>query len=157
MASYDALRHVAVGQYIPLASPVHRLDPRAKLVVFGLLVIAATLASTYAGSLLMLLVRMLTQQALEDEASLKWFEEQASIRNSLTRELNHRVKNTLANVLSIVSLTRRRAHSLDEFAEGLDGRIRALVSVLESPAFARRLACMGGYRIENPGRIRQPE
>jgi energy-coupling factor transport system permease protein len=56
MASYDALRHVAVGQYIPLASPVHRLDPRAKLVVFGLLVIAATLASTYAGSLLMLLV-----------------------------------------------------------------------------------------------------
>ncbi|NLG28265.1 MAG: energy-coupling factor transporter transmembrane protein EcfT [Chloroflexi bacterium] len=56
MTSYDALRHVAVGQYIPLASSVHRLDPRAKLVVFGLLVVAATLASTYAGSLLMLLV-----------------------------------------------------------------------------------------------------
>ena len=84
--------------------------------IFGMLV----------ASLLMLLVRMLTQQALEDEASLKWFEEQASIRNSLTRELNHRVKNTLANVLSIIALTRRRATDLNEFADGLDGRIRAL-------------------------------
>jgi len=84
--------------------------------IFGLLV----------ASLLMLLVRMLTQQALEDEASLHWLEEQASIRNSLTRELNHRVKNTLANVLSIIALTRRRATNLDEFVEGLDGRIRAL-------------------------------
>jgi two-component sensor histidine kinase len=84
--------------------------------IFGMLV----------ASLLMLLVRMLTQQALEDEASLRWFEEQASIRNSLTRELNHRVKNTLANVLSIIALTRRRANDLNEFADGLDGRIRAL-------------------------------
>jgi two-component sensor histidine kinase/sensor domain CHASE-containing protein len=84
--------------------------------IFGMLV----------ASLLMLLVRMLTQQALEDEASLRWFEEQASIRNSLTRELNHRVKNTLANVLSIIALTRRRAKDLNEFADGLDGRIRAL-------------------------------
>jgi len=84
--------------------------------IFGMLV----------ASLLMLLVRMLTQQALEDDASLKWFEEQASIRNSLTRELNHRVKNTLANVLSIIALTRRRSTKLEEFADGLDGRIRAL-------------------------------
>jgi two-component sensor histidine kinase len=84
--------------------------------IFGLLV----------ASLLMLLVRMLTQQAMEDEASLQWFEEQASIRNSLTRELNHRVKNTLANVLSIIALTRRRATDVKEFADGLDGRIRAL-------------------------------
>lgn len=84
--------------------------------IFGLMV----------ASLLMLLVRMLTQQAQEDESALAWFEEQASIRNSLTRELNHRVKNTLANVLSIIALTRRRAESVQEFATGLDGRIRAL-------------------------------
>jgi len=84
--------------------------------VFGLLV----------ASLLMLVVRMLTRQAIEDEAALRWFEEQASIRNSLTRELNHRVKNTLANVLSIIALTRRRSDNLDHFADGLDGRIRAL-------------------------------
>lgn len=77
-------------------------------------------------SLLMVVARLLTQQAQEDSRSLEWFAEQNSIRNSLTRELNHRVKNTLANVLSIVSLTRRRSDSLDEFAEGIDNRIRAL-------------------------------
>ena len=84
--------------------------------LFGLLV----------ASLLMVVARLLTQQAVEDQASLDWLAEQNSIRDTLTRELNHRVKNTLANVLSIVSLTRRRATSLDEFAQGLDGRIRAL-------------------------------
>lgn len=77
-------------------------------------------------SLLMLLARLLTQQAYEDLARLTFFEEQHSIRNSLTRELNHRVKNTLANVLSILSLTRRRASGLDDFADNLEGRIRAL-------------------------------
>lgn len=77
-------------------------------------------------SLLMLLARLLTQQAFEDQARLAFFEEQHSIRNSLTRELNHRVKNTLANVLSILSLTRRRASGLDDFADSLEGRIRAL-------------------------------
>ena len=84
--------------------------------IFGLLV----------ASLLMLVVRLLTRQAIEDEEAIGWFAEQASIRNSLTRELNHRVKNTLANVLSIIALTRRRAESLDDFATSLDGRIRAL-------------------------------
>jgi two-component sensor histidine kinase len=78
------------------------------------------------GSLLMLLVRLLTQQAFEDQARLAFFEEQHSIRNSLTRELNHRVKNTLANVLSIMSLTRRRSRDLDQFADSLEGRIRSL-------------------------------
>ncbi|GMM92599.1 CHASE domain-containing protein [Qipengyuania sp. MTN3-11] len=77
-------------------------------------------------SLLMLVSRLLTQQAIEDQRSLDWFAEQNSIRNSLTRELNHRVKNTLANVLSIVALTRRRADNVEDFADGLDGRIRAL-------------------------------
>ena len=74
----------------------------------------------------MIVSRLLTQQALEDQRALDWFAEQNSIRNSLTRELNHRVKNTLANVLSIATLTRRRATTLDEYADGLDGRIRAL-------------------------------
>lgn len=76
--------------------------------------------------LLMVVSRLLTRQVIEDQRALAWFAEQNSIRNSLTRELNHRVKNTLANVLSIVTLTRRRAKTLDEFADGLDGRIRAL-------------------------------
>jgi two-component sensor histidine kinase len=57
---------------------------------------------------------------------LEWLSRQAAIRTSLTRELNHRVKNTLANVLSIVSLTKRRSETIDEFADSLTGRIRAL-------------------------------
>lgn len=84
--------------------------------LFGLLV----------ATLLLVLARLLTQQAAEDRIALAWFEQQSSIRNSLTRELNHRVKNTLANVLSIISLTRRRATNLGEFADSLEGRIRAL-------------------------------
>ena len=36
------------------------------------------------------------------------------------------MKNTLANVLSIIALTRRRADNVEDFADGLDGRIRAL-------------------------------
>lgn len=93
------------------------LDPLSMItLVFGLTL----------GSLLMLLARLLTQQAFEDQARLAFFEEQHSIRNSLSRELNHRVKNTLANVLSILSLTRRRSENLDEFADSLEGRIRSL-------------------------------
>ncbi len=84
--------------------------------LFGLLV----------ASLLMVVVRLLTQQVKEDQASLEWLEEQNSIRASLTRELNHRVKNSLANVLSIISLTRRRSDNVDDFANGLEGRVRAL-------------------------------
>jgi two-component sensor histidine kinase len=99
------------------ASNAGTLDPLSMItLVFGL-----TLAS-----LLMLLARLLTQQAYEDQSRLAFFEEQHSIRNSLTRELNHRVKNTLANVLSILALTRRRAKNLDDFADSLEGRIRSL-------------------------------
>ena len=84
--------------------------------LFGLLV----------ATLLLVVARLVAQQTREDQLKLEWLEEQHSIRNSLTRELNHRVKNTLANVLSIVALTRRRSETLDEFADGLDGRIRAI-------------------------------
>lgn len=83
---------------------------------FGILVAA----------LLTTLARIITRQASEDQAALDWFQEQASIRNSLVRELNHRVKNTLANVLSMIALTRRRSTDLDSFADSLAGRIRAL-------------------------------
>ena len=121
----ETKRSLVTGILAKMSAPVELPD----------VVVAALSAKAFNGGVafktrrpfqLMLLVRMLTQQAIEDEASLRWFEEQASIRNSLTRELNHRVKNTLANVLSILALTRRRATSLEEFAASLDGRIRAL-------------------------------
>ncbi len=74
----------------------------------------------------MLLGRFVTRQAAADRAVLERLSSEAAIRTSLVRELNHRVKNTLANVLSIASLTRRRARGLDDFADALTGRIRAL-------------------------------
>jgi len=77
-------------------------------------------------SLLMLVARLLVRQAAEDLTRLTFYEEQQSIRDKLTRELNHRVKNTLANVLSILALTRRRSSNLEDFASSLEGRIRAL-------------------------------
>ncbi|WP_152435523.1 CHASE domain-containing protein [Erythrobacter sp. THAF29] len=94
--------------------------------VLSPLSMATLLFGLAVASLLMLLARLLTQQAHEDQERIAFYEEQNSIRNSLTRELNHRVKNTLANVLSILSLTRRRASDLDEFADSLEGRVRSL-------------------------------
>ena len=91
----------------------------------GLSVITLLFALLVA-ALLMLLARVVTQHTREDLGSLEFLEEQISIRNTLTRELNHRVKNTLANVLSIIALTRRRATGLEQFAESLTGRIMAL-------------------------------
>jgi two-component sensor histidine kinase len=78
------------------------------------------------GVLIMFIARLITKRSAEDRVVLEWFSDQSAIRTSLTRELNHRVKNTLANVLSIVALTRRRSVDLDDFAESLTGRIRAL-------------------------------
>ena len=52
---------------------------------------------------------------------------QAELRQKLlVDELNHRVKNTLATVQSLASQTARRAHSPDDFREGLEGRLMAL-------------------------------
>ena len=98
----------------------------ARMGTLSPLSMATLLFGLAVASLLMMLARLLTRQALEDQASLAFFEEQNSIRNSLTRELNHRVKNTLASILSIISLTRRRTDDLNEFADGLEGRVRAL-------------------------------
>jgi two-component system CheB/CheR fusion protein len=46
----------------------------------------------------------------------------------LLAELNHRVKNALATVLSIASRTRKATDSLDEYYRAFEGRLRALAS-----------------------------
>ncbi|MFC3672925.1 CHASE domain-containing protein [Novosphingobium pokkalii] len=94
--------------------------------MLGMLSVMTLLFGLLVATLLLVLARLVSQQVGEDRMALAWFEQQSSIRDSLTRELNHRVKNTLANVLSIIALTRRRARDLDSFVESLEGRIRAL-------------------------------
>lgn len=84
------------------------------------------IAGLLLGLLVMIIAQLIIRRASEDRRTLELMTQQASIRNSLTRELNHRVKNTLANVLSIVALTRRRAVDVDDFADGLGARLRAL-------------------------------
>ena len=46
------------------------------------------------------------------------------------RGLGHRVRNTLATVLSIANRTLSRAESLDEFSRSFRGRIQALAAAL---------------------------
>ncbi len=98
-------------------APISTLSRTGMLILLAGLIIA---------SLLLFIVRLAIQQALFDRHQLIVREEQDSIRATLTRELNHRVKNTLANVLSILSLSRRGAHDLDSFVTSFDGRVRAL-------------------------------
>ena len=90
------------------------------------LALLTLLFGTTLALLLMYVGTLIANRAAEDRKVLEWLSNQSAIRDSLTRELNHRVKNTLANVLSIVSLTRRRSNDVDEFSESLIGRIRAL-------------------------------
>ena len=110
---------IADHQWVVKSStaPVSTLSKTGMLILLSGLIIA---------SLLLFIVRLAIQQALFDRHQLLVREEQDSIRATLTRELNHRVKNTLANVLSILSLSRRSAHDLDSFVTSFDGRVRAL-------------------------------
>lgn len=55
MASYDALRHVSIGQYIRGESPIHRLDPRVKLITAALGLVAVVITTTYTANLALLL------------------------------------------------------------------------------------------------------
>ena len=110
---------IADHQWVVKSStaPISTLSKTGMLILLSGLIIA---------SLLLFIVRLAIQQALFDRHQLLVREEQDSIRATLTRELNHRVKNTLANVLSILSLSRRSAHDLDSFVVSFDGRVRAL-------------------------------
>ena len=49
MSEFDFLSRVPLGQYIPAGSFIHRLDPRAKIVMFGALLIAITFTPSYIG------------------------------------------------------------------------------------------------------------
>jgi energy-coupling factor transport system permease protein len=49
MSEFDFLSRVPLGQYIATGSFIHRLDPRAKIIIFGLLVIAVTFTPSRLG------------------------------------------------------------------------------------------------------------
>lgn len=80
-------------------------------------------------SLLLLAYVLLVQRRNEDLfAMIDAQTEREAERAAFVRELNHRVKNTLANVTSIISLTRRNTSDIDSFASSLLDRVRALAA-----------------------------
>jgi energy-coupling factor transport system permease protein len=52
--SFDFLRHVTIGNYLPGDSLVHRLDPRAKITVVLLLIVVVTFSGSYTAHLVLL-------------------------------------------------------------------------------------------------------
>ncbi len=59
MEEFEFLRDITIGQYLPLGSPVHSLDPRAKLAAFLVLLVAITFTNSYLGNLVLLLLLLL--------------------------------------------------------------------------------------------------
>ena len=55
-SEFELLRSVTLGQYLPTGSPLHRADPRVKLVAGMLLVAAVTATSSLAGLTLALIL-----------------------------------------------------------------------------------------------------
>lgn len=74
----------------------------------------------------------------------------------LMAELDHRVKNTLANIQALVIQTKRSASSLNDFVENLDGRIRSMAkahSLLTQSHWAGvSLAALAGDELDPYGR-----
>ncbi len=54
MDEIEIARNITIGQYLALQSFVHRMDPRAKLVCFALLVAAISLSSSYGANVVLL-------------------------------------------------------------------------------------------------------
>lgn len=90
--------------------------PRSRLIFYQRPVTAVELVSGIQSALLARLRQREVRDHIEQEAELR-------------RELNHRVKNILASVMSIFEMTRRGATSIDAFVDDFRGRLRALANV----------------------------
>lgn len=104
-------------RYYPTSN--HNLSPLTLVVLVG----------GVAFAMLLLAYVLLVQRRNEDLQVLVAAQaEREAERAAFVRELNHRVKNSLSNVTSIISLTRRNATDLDSFVANLLERVRALAS-----------------------------
>lgn len=66
--------------------------------------------------------------AIRDLTETRYWESRQKI---MVGELQHRVKNILANVVAVVKLMRRQAITLDEFVDALEGRLHSLARTQE--------------------------
>jgi PAS domain S-box-containing protein len=74
-----------------------------------------------------------THQLAESERALRageaHYRELAEHHKALALEVEHRVGNNLAGLLGLVSMMRGRARSVDDFAAGVESRVRAMAHV----------------------------
>ncbi|HEX9075797.1 MAG TPA: energy-coupling factor transporter transmembrane component T [Anaerolineae bacterium] len=56
MEEFEIVRNITIGQYLALQSFIHKMDPRAKLLCFAILVGAITFSASYTANLILLLV-----------------------------------------------------------------------------------------------------
>ncbi len=55
MEEFEIARNITLGQYLALGSFVHKMDPRFKLLAFGILVLTVTFCTSYLGNAVLLL------------------------------------------------------------------------------------------------------
>ena len=130
----------------PLEKQVHLFDQTWRLLYWpaaGAGLATLTLVILFGGtafSTLLLAYVLLVQRSTRDlHALLDSQLTQEKERAAFIRELNHRVKNTLANVTSIISLTRHRTDNVQLFADTVLQRVKALAaghSLLEGGQWA---------------------
>ena len=56
MEDFEIARNITIGQYLALQSFIHKMDPRAKLLCFAILVAAITFSASYTANAIILLV-----------------------------------------------------------------------------------------------------
>jgi len=59
MEDFEFLRNITIGQYLPGDSIVHRLDPRAKILIFLFIILAVTFSISYSANIVLVLVTLL--------------------------------------------------------------------------------------------------
>lgn len=57
-SEFEISRSITIGQYVPTGSYIHRLDPRVKLLVFVLLVVAIAFNTSYIGNAIGLILSL---------------------------------------------------------------------------------------------------
>ncbi len=56
MEEFEILRNITIGQYLALDSFIHKMDPRAKLLCFALIVAVVTFSASYTANAILLVV-----------------------------------------------------------------------------------------------------
>ena len=129
------IAHFAVERRLDVAGRtwLFRLSPTANFERLGSNYPAALLATFVLGLAIVLALLSLVQSrrleavAAPNEASQR----NLAQKDMLLREMNHRIKNSIARMLSIARQTARRAESLEDFTTRYSARLQAMAAAQE--------------------------